>query len=139
MLKKNKIINRVYIMFVTLNFLYSHGNTNHNGGGSIDATLQIESYFNPCLDDYDGILNINDLDSDGDGISDSIEGAIDSDGNGSMAFLNNPNCITVDSNYYESSFSLVGMNTSIIDGDYVRLTTDENFQTDLFGIIIGFH
>ena len=128
MLKKNKIINRVYIMFVTLNFLYSHGNTNHNGGGSIDATLQIESYFNPCLDDYDGILNINDLDSDGDGISDSIEGAIDSDGNGSMAFLNNPNCITVDSNYYESSFSLVGMNTSIIDGDYVRLTTDENFQ-----------
>ena len=128
MLKKNKIINRVYIMFVTLNFLYSHGNTNHNGGGSIDATLQIESYFNPCLDDYDGILNINDLDSDGDGISDFIEGAIDSNGNGSMAFLNNPNCITVDSNYYESSFSLVGMNTSIIDGDYVRLTTDENFQ-----------
>ena len=128
MLKKNKIINRVYIMFVTLNFLYSHGNTNHNGGGSIDATLQIESYFNPCLDDYDGILNINDLDSEGDVISDSIEGAIDSDGNGSMAFLNNSNCITVDSNYYESSFSLVGMNTSIIDGDYVRLTTDENWQ-----------
>ncbi|MDA9144875.1 Ig-like domain-containing protein, partial [Flavobacteriaceae bacterium] len=38
------------------------------------------------------------------------------------------NCVPVDSNYYESSFSLVGVNTSIIDGDYVRLTTDENYQ-----------
>ena len=38
------------------------------------------------------------------------------------------NCVPVDSNYYESSFSLVGVNTSIIDGDYVRLTTDENSQ-----------
>ena len=38
------------------------------------------------------------------------------------------NCVPVDSNYYESSFSLVGANTSIIDGDYVRLTTDENYQ-----------
>ena len=38
------------------------------------------------------------------------------------------NCLPVDSNYYESSFSLVGTKTSIIDGDYVRLTTDENWQ-----------
>lgn len=105
------------------------GNTNHNGAGSINATLQVEAYINPCLDDADndGILNIYDLDSDGDGLSDALEGTADVNGNGVADFLESRYCTGYDSSLYADTFELV--NNATLVSDYVRLTENLGGQS----------